>query len=62
MDGMYDRDHVKAVLTRSGLPDDERDEILDEIQFPIDLPSLQRILARFDITHVALMDQMGGSP
>jgi hypothetical protein len=59
---MYDRQHVDSVLKRVGLPEDRRDAILDEIQFPIDLNALQTFLAPLSITHDALINRMGGSP
>jgi hypothetical protein len=58
----YDRQHVEAVLTRVGLPENRREAILNEIRFPIDLDALQAILAPLGITHDALINRMGGSP
>jgi hypothetical protein len=62
MSELYDRQHVESVLKRVGAPKDRRDAILNEIQFPIDLKSLQERLAPFGVTHAALTDRMGGSP
>lgn len=62
MTAMYDRQHVDSVLKRAGAAKDRRDEILDSITFPIDLPSLQDALARLGITHDFLIDRLGGSP
>ena len=59
---MYDRQHVESVLTRVGVPADQRAAILDEIHFPIPLDALQALLAPLGITHDALINRMGGSP
>jgi hypothetical protein len=58
----YDRQHVESVLTRVGVPEDRRNAIVNEIQFPIGLDTLQAILAPLGITHDALINRMGGSP
>lgn len=58
----YDRQHVEAVLTRVGVPEDRRNAILNEIRFPIGLDALQALLAPLGITHDALINRMGGSP
>jgi hypothetical protein len=58
----YDRQHVESVLTRVGVPTDRRNAILDEIHFPVDLGTLQAILAPLGITHDVLVSRMGGSP
>jgi hypothetical protein len=62
MNELYDRDHVDRVLRREGMPADRRNEILDEIPFPVDLDTLQGFLARKGITHDAMIDRLGGSP
>ena len=62
MNEMYDRQHVESVLIHVGVPKDQRNAILDEIHFPIHLDALQASLARFGITHDALINRMGGSP
>lgn len=62
MDGAYDRQHVDSVLTRVGVPEDRRNAILDEIEFPIRLDALQAVLAARGITHDGLISRMGGSP
>jgi hypothetical protein len=59
---VYDREHVESVLKRVGASKDRRNAILDEIRFPIDLDTLQALLARLGITHDGLIDRMGGSP
>lgn len=59
---MYDRQHVDAILRRAGAPKERRDEILDDIRFPISLDDLQGILQVHGITHDFLIDRMGGSP
>ena len=62
MSGMYDRQHVDAVLQRSGVPTDRRNAILDEMRFPIDLDRLQALLQKHGITHDGLISRLGGSP
>jgi hypothetical protein len=62
MDAMYDRQHVDSVLERVGVEKDQRDEILNEIDFPIEFHALQALLAPYGITHDALVNRMGGSP
>ena len=62
MDEMYDREHVDSVLRRVGASQEQREAILNEVRFPIDLARLQAILAPFGITHDRLIDRMGGSP
>jgi hypothetical protein len=62
MTELYDRTHVESVLRRAGVPKDRRDELLNEIHFPLDLAALQDLLARQGITHDGLIDRMGGSP
>jgi hypothetical protein len=59
---MYDREHVESVLKRAGVPKDRRNDVLDEIHFPVDLEALQTFLASIGITHDGLIDRMGGSP
>jgi hypothetical protein len=59
---MYDRQHVDAVLKRFGIAQDQRNAILDEIHFPLDLDALQAVLAVHGITHDGLISGMGGSP
>jgi hypothetical protein len=58
----YDRDHVDAVLKRVGASKERREEILDGIDFPIELDALQAALAPLGITHDGLIGRMGGSP
>jgi hypothetical protein len=62
MDGTYDRSHVESVLTRAGVPVEQRTALLDEIRFPIALDALQALLARHGITHDGLISRLGGSP
>jgi hypothetical protein len=62
MNATYDRHHVDSVLTRVGMPNDQRNAILDEIHFPIDLKALETFLAPLGITKDALINRMGGSP
>ena len=62
MDGQYDRSHVEAVLTRAGVPVEQRTAILDEMHFPIEIAALQTVLARHGITHDSLISRLGGSP
>jgi hypothetical protein len=59
---MYDRQHVDAVLKRFGIPQDQRNAILDGIHFPLDLDALQAVLAAHGITHDGLISGLGGSP
>jgi hypothetical protein len=59
---VYDKRHVDSVLTRAGVPEDVRAEILAEIDLPIDLAALQAFLAARGITHDGLISRMGGSP
>jgi hypothetical protein len=59
---MYDRQHVESVLKRVGMPEDRRNAILDEIDFPIHRDALQAFLAPLGITHDDLINRMGGSP
>ena len=42
---MYDREHVESVLKRVGVQQDRRNDVLDEIHFPVDLEALQTFLA-----------------
>lgn len=58
----YDRQHVDSVLKRVGVPEDRRNALLADIQFPISLEALQAILAPWGINHDALISRMGGSP
>lgn len=62
MSATYDRQHVDAILKRVGMPDDRRNALLDDIRFPLDLATLQGILAPLGITHDGLINRMGGSP
>jgi hypothetical protein len=59
---MYDRQHVDSVLKRAGVPEVQRNVILDEIRFPIHLDALQVFLAARGITHDGLISGIGGSP
>jgi len=62
MNEMYDRRHAESILRRVGVPDGRRAEILDSIDFPIDLNTLQAVVEPLGIEHDALIDRMGGSP
>lgn len=62
MTGQYDRSHVESVLTRAGVPVEQRTPILDEIRYPIELDALQTLLARHGITRDDLISRLGGSP
>ena len=62
MNTTYDRQQVDAVLKRVGIPNDQRNTILEEIHFPIDLNELETFLAPLGITKDALINRMGGSP
>lgn len=62
VNAMYDRQHVDSVLKRVGVPQDRRNAMLDEIDFPIDLNALQEFFAPLGITHNVLINRMGGSP
>jgi hypothetical protein len=59
---MYDRQQVDSVLKRIGVPTDQRNAILDEMPFPINLDALQAFLSRHGITHDGLISRLGGSP
>jgi hypothetical protein len=59
---LYDRQHVDGVLRRVGLPAQRRTEILDQIDFPIDLEGLQEVLGAVGLTHDDLINRRGGSP
>lgn len=62
MDDLYTREHVEAVLRRAGIPSERRALILDKIDFPLDLQTLQAALADYDISHDSLINDLGGSP
>ena len=62
MSELYDKQHVDSVLARVGVPKEQRDTILADVQFPIPLETVQAILAPYGLSHDSLVDRMGGSP
>ena len=57
----YSRQHVVEVLRRCGLYEiaDEAQQVLPD---PVDLETLDRFTAPYDLTINELVDRMGGSP
>jgi hypothetical protein len=53
------REHVEQVLARVGMPIDERQELLDRIDYPADVDEIMRV---FGLTRDDLVSRMGGSP
>jgi hypothetical protein len=53
------RKHVEQVLARVGIALDEREELLDRIDYPAEINDVMRVLG---LTHDQLTSQMGGSP
>jgi hypothetical protein len=56
------RDHVDAVLQRVGASTDERNALLDELDFPADLDTLIHALEAKGVSRDMLVSLMGGSP
>jgi hypothetical protein len=53
------REHVEQVLARVGIPIDQRQELLDRVDYPADVNEVMRV---FGLTRDDLVSRMGGSP
>lgn len=53
------REHVEQVLARVGMSVDERQKLLDRIDYPADINEIMRV---FGLTRDDLVSRMGGSP
>jgi hypothetical protein len=53
------RKHVEEVLARVGIATDEREDLLDRIDYPADINEVMRVLG---LTRDDLISNMGGSP
>lgn len=53
------REHVEKVLARVGIATDERQAMLNRLDYPADVNDVMRLLG---LTHDQLTNMMGGSP
>lgn len=58
----FGREHVRRVLRRSGVDEEQITRVLGELDFPLTLTALQDQLGRFGITRDFLISTLGGSP
>jgi hypothetical protein len=53
------REHVKQVMARVGIPDDQCEVLLDKLTYPADIDDVMRT---FGLNRDQLVNRMGGSP
>jgi uncharacterized protein YpiB (UPF0302 family) len=59
MDQRISRDHVEQVLARVGIATNEREALLNQLDYPADVNDVMRLLS---LTRDQLTNMMGGSP